>query len=85
MDAVVFDKTPRIIDYKYASWSATDEKTYRTQLAVYCLAVMQTVSVDRACGELWFLKGQMKVVRFEYTRDDAEAQVRQAIANYIKE
>src|SRR4030095_8123271 len=66
MDAVTLGDPPRIIDYKYALCREGAELKYDLHMATYRLATMNHLNVDRAVGELWFLKGPMRIVRREF-------------------
>jgi CRISPR/Cas system-associated exonuclease Cas4 (RecB family) len=84
MDLVVRGASPRVVDYKYASSGPDDEHTYEVQMAVYSLALMNSLSIDRVQGELWYLKPSLKVSRREYRRDEAERQVTALVARYLQ-
>src|SRR5262249_15079148 len=72
MDAVIPTAAPRVIDYKFAIWKGGAESMYRMQMAAYSLALMKSIGAQRAVAELWYLKAPMKIVRVEYSRDEAE-------------
>jgi hypothetical protein len=84
MDLVVSGASPRVVDYKYASPAPGDENTYEVQMAVYSLAVMKSLGIDRVHGELWYLRPSLKVSRREYKRDEAERLVTSLIARYLQ-
>jgi ATP-dependent helicase/nuclease subunit A len=79
IDAVVFGEIPKVIDYKYATWRPGAEDEYKVQLATYCLAVMTTLCVEKAMGELWFLKSPLKIIRREYTLEETVAIIRHVV------
>jgi CRISPR/Cas system-associated exonuclease Cas4 (RecB family) len=83
MDAVVSDDPPRVIDYKYATWNERAETDYEIQMTAYCLALMKSSGAKRAAGELWYLKPPMKVIRREYTRDEAERRLAGLLEGYL--
>jgi ATP-dependent exoDNAse (exonuclease V) beta subunit len=82
IDAVVIDNPPKVIDYKYSRWQPGAEESYQNQLTIYCLAVMKSLGVEHATGELWFLKAPMKIIRREYTLAEAELTVRNLIEQF---
>jgi hypothetical protein len=84
MDAVAFTDPPRIVDYKYALWRAGAEVDYEIQMATYCLATMKSLGVDRAVGELWYLKTPLKIIRREFNRADAEAHISVLLDRYFE-
>jgi CRISPR/Cas system-associated exonuclease Cas4 (RecB family) len=83
MDAVVAGDPPRVIDYKYSSWSAGVEIAYEIQMTAYSLALMKSARVDRAIAELWYLKSPMKVLRREYTQEEAEQRIGELVGRYM--
>jgi hypothetical protein len=83
MDAAVAGETPRVIDYKYAVWRELGEAAYDIQMTAYALALMKALDTDRAISELWYLKAPMKIIRQEYTRDEAENKLRDLFARYL--
>jgi ATP-dependent helicase/nuclease subunit A len=83
MDAVVMEAPPRVIDYKYAAWRAGSEMNYEIQMIAYSLALMKSAKVDRAVAELWYLKSPMKVLRQEYTREEAEVRIQDLLRRYL--
>jgi ATP-dependent helicase/nuclease subunit A len=84
MDAVVSDDPPRVIDYKYAVWNERAPKNYEVQMTAYCLALMKSSGAKSAAGELWYLKPPMKVIRCEYTRDEAERRLAGLLEGYLR-
>ena len=84
MDAVVVSEIPRVVDYKYAAWSEGAETGYEVQMTAYSLALMKAVGSDRAIADLWYLKNPMKIVRHEYTREEAEERLRTLIKRYVE-
>jgi CRISPR/Cas system-associated exonuclease Cas4 (RecB family) len=74
---------PRVIDYKYAVWREGAETYYEMQMTAYSLALMKAAGADRAVGELWYLKAPMKIVRHEYTRQEAEGKLRGLLSRYL--
>jgi ATP-dependent helicase/nuclease subunit A len=84
MDAVVGGDVPRVIDYKYAVWREGAEGPYEVQIAAYGLAVMKSLRVSRAVGELWFLKPPMKIVRREFELHAVEHRLQKLFARYIE-
>jgi hypothetical protein len=50
----------------------------------YCLAVMKSLGVTRVVGELWYLRSPMKILRCDYTRQDAEARIAATLSGYAK-
>jgi ATP-dependent helicase/nuclease subunit A len=84
MDAVVPGSPPRVIDYKYASWRAGVEADYEIQMTAYSLALMKSAGLDSAIAELWYLKSPMKVLRQEYTREQAERRISGLIGAYVE-
>jgi ATP-dependent helicase/nuclease subunit A len=83
MDAVVSGDPPRVIDYKYATWKNGTGTEYEIQMTAYCLALMKSSGVDRAAGELWYLKAPMRVIRREYTRAEAEQRIAGVLERYL--
>jgi hypothetical protein len=83
MDAAVAGEAPRVIDYKYALWRELGEAAYDIQMTAYALALMKALGTDRAIGELWYLKAPMKIIRQEYTRDEAESKLRGLFGRYL--
>ena len=83
MDAVVVADVPKVIDYKYAAWQEGAESDYEVQLTAYSLALMKALSAGRAIAELWYLKSPMKVVRREYTFEEAENRLRELFLKYV--
>ncbi len=83
MDAVVVADVPKVIDYKYAAWQEGAESDYEVQLTAYSLALMKALSAGRAIAELWYLKSPMKVVRREYTFEEAENRLRELLLKYV--
>ncbi|HYR44122.1 MAG TPA: PD-(D/E)XK nuclease family protein, partial [Terriglobia bacterium] len=83
MDAVVPGDIPRVIDYKYASWSEGAVDNYEVQMTAYSLALMKALAADRAGAELWYLKSPMKIVRREYTLREAENRLRDLLLRYL--
>jgi ATP-dependent helicase/nuclease subunit A len=75
--------TPRVVDYKYARWREGGEANYEIQMTAYALALMKATGADRAAAELWYLKSPMKIVRHEYTRNEAEEKLRQLFVKYL--
>jgi len=84
MDAVVAGDLPRVIDYKYAVWRDGGDVDYEIPMTAYCLAVMKSLGVDRAVSELWYLKAPMKIVRREWTRDEAERRLATLLEGYLQ-
>jgi hypothetical protein len=84
MDAVTLGDCPRIVDYKYASWHTGAEVEYELQMATYCLATMNALDVEKAVGELWFLKSPLKIVRREFTRSESETIVTALVHKYLE-
>ena len=74
---------PRVVDYKYAVWREGAEANYEMQMTAYSLALMKAAGADRAIGELWYLKTPMKIVRHEYTRQEAEGTLRGLLSRYF--
>ena len=83
MDAAVASEIPRVIDYKYAMWRESAESVYDIQMTAYALALMKALNVDQAISELWYLKGQMKIVRRQYRRESAEARLTTLFSRYL--
>jgi hypothetical protein len=83
MDAVVPGTPPRVIDYKYASWRTGVEADYEIQMTAYSLALMKSAGLDRAVAELWYLRTPMKVIRQEYTRQQAEQRIADLLERYL--
>ena len=52
-------------------------------MAAYSLALMKSTGADRAVSELWYLKSPMKVVRREYTREEAEGLLAELLDRYV--
>jgi CRISPR/Cas system-associated exonuclease Cas4 (RecB family) len=71
-----------VIDYKYATWREGAETSYDVQMTAYSLALMKALGTDRAVAELWYLKSPMKIVRREYTLNDAEQRLRGLLSRY---
>ena len=84
MDVTVIGELPRVIDYKYARWADGAESGYEVQIMAYSLALMKALDTDRAIGELWYLKSPMKIVRREYTRQQAEQRLSALLMKYLK-
>ncbi len=84
MDVVVPAEVPRVVDYKYATWHDGAENDYDVQLTAYSLAVMKAFAAGRAIAELWYLRSPMKVVRREYTLEEAEKRLRELLLKYVK-
>jgi ATP-dependent helicase/nuclease subunit A len=84
MDAVVAGSPPRVIDYKYALWRAGVEADYEIQMTAYSLALMKSAGIDSAIAELWYLKSPMKVMRQEYTREQAERRISALVGAYLE-
>lgn len=84
MDAVVPGTPPRVIDYKYASWRPGVEVDYEIQMTAYSLALMKSMNVDSAVAELWYLRSPMKVIRQEYTREQAGQRIADLLDRYLK-
>jgi hypothetical protein len=84
MDAAIAAEVPRVIDYKYALWREAGEAAYEVQMTVYGLALMKALGTDRAVGELWYLKAPMKIIRCEYTRNEAEGSLRRLVSRYFQ-
>ena len=53
-------------------------------MTVYSLALMKSADVDWAVGELWYLRAPMKVIRQEYTRNQAEQRITGLLDRYLK-
>jgi hypothetical protein len=83
MDAAVAADTPRVIDYKYALWREPGETAYDIQMTAYALALMKALGTGRAISELWYLKTPMKIIRHEYTRDEAEQKLQRLFGRYL--
>ena len=83
MDATVMQEVPRVIDYKYASWKDGAEAGYEMQILAYSLALMKALGTDRALGELWYLKAPLKIVRREYSREEAEVRLKELLRKYL--
>jgi ATP-dependent exoDNAse (exonuclease V) beta subunit len=83
MDATVISEVPRIIDYKYARWKEGAESGYEVQIMTYALALMKALDVERAIGEIWYVKSPMKIVRREYTRQEAEDRLTALLKKYL--
>jgi ATP-dependent helicase/nuclease subunit A len=75
---------PRVIDYKYAQWREGAEEQYEMQMTAYSLALMKALPAERAVAELWYLKSPMKIVRREYTIDEAEQVLRDLLTRYAR-
>jgi len=93
MDAVVapvgdviegLPRAPRVIDYKYATWREGAEEQYEMQMTAYSLALMKALATNRAVAELWYLKSPMKIVRREYTIDEAGQALSDLLAKYAR-
>ena len=84
MDVVVPADVPKVVDYKYATWRDGAENDYEVQLTAYSLAVMKALAAGRASAELWYLKSPMKVVRREYTLEEAENRLQELLLKYVK-
>jgi hypothetical protein len=84
MDAVVPGTPPRVIDYKYASWRTGVEADYEIQMTAYSLALMKSAGLDRAVAELWYLRTPMKVIRQEYSRQQAEQRLADLLGRYLE-
>jgi ATP-dependent helicase/nuclease subunit A len=78
------EDVPRVIDYKYATCTDDAESVYEVQVTAYSLALMKALDTNRAVGELWYLKSPMKIVRREYTRQQAEDRLNDLLARYLK-
>jgi CRISPR/Cas system-associated exonuclease Cas4 (RecB family) len=83
IDATVISEVPRIIDYKYARWKEGAESGYEVQIMTYALALMKALDVERAIGEIWYVKSPMKIVRREYTRQEAEDRLTALLKKYL--
>ncbi|HLH32341.1 MAG TPA: PD-(D/E)XK nuclease family protein, partial [Terriglobia bacterium] len=83
MDAAVGGEIPRVIDYKYALWHEGAEAAYEAQMTAYALALMKALGTDRAISELWYLKAPIKIIRREYTRDQAEMKLKDLFSRYL--
>jgi len=70
IDALVFDGMLRVIAYKNLG---------EIELMTHCLAAMKSLGQDRAAGELWIIEPRLKIVRKEYTREEAENRLRELI------
>jgi CRISPR/Cas system-associated exonuclease Cas4 (RecB family) len=85
MDAVIIDEVrPRIIDYKYAEWREGGEAQYEVQMTAYALAVMKALGAPNATAELWYLKPPMKIVRHDFTLEEATARLSSLLSNYLE-
>jgi ATP-dependent helicase/nuclease subunit A len=84
MDAATAGVLPRVIDYKYALWRESAEADYEIQMTAYALALMKALETDRAISELWYLKAPMKIIRREYTREEAERSLSGLFSRYIQ-
>jgi hypothetical protein len=84
MDAATAGSLPRVIDYKYALWRESAEADYEIQMTAYALALMKALETDRAISELWYLKAPMKIIRREYTREEAEGSLSGLFSRYIQ-
>jgi CRISPR/Cas system-associated exonuclease Cas4 (RecB family) len=83
MDATVVSGVPRVVDYKYATWKDGAEAGYDVQIVTYSLALMKALDTNRAVGELWYLKSPMKIIRCEYTREQAEERLSVLLKKYL--
>jgi hypothetical protein len=83
MDAAVASEVPRVIDYKYAMWRESSESSYDIQMTAYALALMKALNADQAISELWYLKGPMKIVRRQYSRETSEARLTTLFSRYL--
>src|SRR5262249_3851020 len=84
MDVIVPADVPKVIDYKYAAWQEGADGDYEVQLTAYSLALMKALASGRAIAELWYLKSPMKIVRREYTLEQAEKRLRELLLNYMQ-
>jgi ATP-dependent helicase/nuclease subunit A len=84
MDAATAGGLPRVIDYKYALWRESAEADYEIQMTAYALALMKALETDRAISELWYLKAPMKIIRREYTREEAEGRLSGLFSRYLQ-
>jgi CRISPR/Cas system-associated exonuclease Cas4 (RecB family) len=84
MDAVIPGNPPRVVDYKFSLWRDDAESTYEIQMTAYSLAVMKSLGVNRAIAELWYLKAPMKVLRHEYTLEEAEHRISGILERYME-
>jgi ATP-dependent helicase/nuclease subunit A len=84
MDAVASGNVPRVIDYKYALWRDGGDAQYEIPMTAYCLAVMKSLGVGRAIAELWYLKAPMKIVKREFTREEAEQRLAALLEGYLQ-
>jgi hypothetical protein len=53
-------------------------------MTAYSLALMKSAGLDSAIAELWYLKSPMKVLRQEYTREQAERRISGLIGAYVE-
>jgi hypothetical protein len=83
MDAVASEDAPRVIDYKYAAWRDDGQPRYEVQMSAYCLAVMKGSGARRATAEVWYLRKPMKIVRQEFTEDQAEQRIAGLLGRYV--
>ena len=83
MDAVIAGDIPRVIDYKYARWRDGAEANYGVQMTAYSLALMKALGAGRAGGELWYLRPPMKIIRREYSFEEAEDQLNLLLLKYV--
>jgi ATP-dependent helicase/nuclease subunit A len=83
MDAAVVSGIPRVVDYKYATWKEGAEAGYEIQIVAYSLALMKALDTGQAVGELWYLKSPMRIIRREYTRQQAEARLSVLLKKYL--
>jgi CRISPR/Cas system-associated exonuclease Cas4 (RecB family) len=83
MDVVIPGDPPRVIDYKYASWREGAEADYEIQMTAYSLALMKALGTERAASELWYLKRPMKIIRREYTLQEAEQRLGGLMSGYL--
>jgi ATP-dependent exoDNAse (exonuclease V) beta subunit len=90
MDAVVpaDDRSgsgiPRVVDYKYAVWREGAESDYELQMTTYALALMKSLGTDRAVAELWYVKPPIRIIRRQYTLDEAEAKLHGLLSRYLE-
>jgi hypothetical protein len=84
MDVAVAADVPRVIDYKYAACRDEGQSGYEVQVMTYSLALMKALETDRAVAEIWYLKSPMKIVRREYTREQAEGRLADLLTKYLK-
>jgi CRISPR/Cas system-associated exonuclease Cas4 (RecB family) len=90
MDAVVpaDDRSgsgiPRVVDYKYAVWREGAESDYELQMTTYALALMKSLGTDRAIAELWYVKPPIRIIRRQYTLDEAEAKLHGLLSRYLE-